>query len=117
MIRIKNAVRAQRNEVVMPSTKFIYSLAKALFEEGILQDVKVEEGILTARIAYSHKKPVMIDLRLVSKPGVRVYKEVDEIKARKSTSSLLVLTTPKGVMSSNKAVKENVGGEVIAEVW
>ncbi|SRR5258708_30685094 len=117
LIRIKNLAMAHKNELTLPSTKLIHSLAKALKEEGFLQDVKLSEGVLSVKIAYSHKEPVLVDLRLVSKPGLRIYKSAKEMGARKKRASFLMISTPKGIMSSKKAVKENVGGEVIAEIW
>ncbi len=117
LIRIKNLAMARKIELTIPSTKLISALAKCLKEEGILSEVKLEKGEITVKIAQAHKKPVLVDLRLVSKPGLRIYKAVDEIKARKARASFLILSTPKGIMSSKKAIKENVGGEVIVEVW
>ena len=117
LIRVKNVALASGSVVTVPTTKLVHSLAKCLCDEGFLQDVKVSKGILTTKIGYSHKEPVLVDLKLVSKPGLRVYKSINDLKDRKSTSSFLILSTPKGVITSKKAIKENVGGEVIAEVW
>ncbi len=117
LIRVKNASLAGRDELSLRNTKFILSIAQALKKEGFLSEATKEKDILTVKIAKSHKKPVLMNLKLVSKPGLRVYKSVDEIKSRKSGSSILILSTPKGVMSNKNAVKENVGGEVIAEIW
>ena len=59
-----------------------------------------------------------MDLKLVSKPGLRKYMGVDEIKSRKrARSTFLILSTPQGVMSSREAYKKNIGGEVIVEIW
>ncbi len=117
LIRVKNSSMAGRTELALQSTKFIYAIANSLKEEGILSEVKLEEGVITAKIAQSHKKPVLMDLRLISKPGLRVYRNIAELKSRKAGSSILILSTPKGIMSNKKAIKQNIGGEVIAEVW
>ncbi len=117
LIRLKNASMAGRDEVIVVNTKFILAIAKALKEEGFLQDVKSEKGVLTVKLARAHKESVISDLKLVSKPGLRVYKGVDDIKAKKTASSIWILSTPKGIMSSTKAKKQNMGGEVIAEIW
>lgn len=117
LIRIKNSSMARRTELSLRSTKFIFSIANALKEEGYLNEVKLVEGELTVKIAQAHKKPVLMDLRLVSKPGLRVYKSIAELKLRKAGSSILLLSTPSGIMSNKKAIKANIGGEVIAEIW
>ena len=117
LIRIKNLGLARKTELSLSSTKFIYKIAECLKEEGYLQEVKLEDKILTVKLAQAHKKPVLVDLKLVSKPGFRIYKNIDQIKARKARASILILSTPKGIMSGQKAIKENVGGEVIVQVW
>jgi len=81
-----------------------------------LDDAKVEKGVLTVSLAFKDKKPVVMNVKLVSKPGLRIYLGVDEIEKKRSPSILLI-STPKGVISSLQAVKERVGGEVIAEIW
>lgn len=117
LIRLKNIAMSNKSDVTVSSTKFIHALAEALKDEGFLQEVKLEEGILKVKLAVSHKSPVLTDLKLISKPGLRVYATHDKIAERKLRSSILLLSTPKGIMSNYKAVKNNLGGEVIAEVW
>ncbi|OGM29575.1 30S ribosomal protein S8 [Candidatus Woesebacteria bacterium RIFCSPHIGHO2_01_FULL_44_10] len=116
LIRIKNAAKAGHKDVVVDSTGLIKAVAKALKEEGIVGDVVEKAKKLTLRLTYKKKEPLLIDLKLVSKPGLRVYMSRDELQKRRR-SSILILTTPLGVMSSAKALKKGVGGEVIAEVW
>ncbi len=117
LIRIKNLARTDKDELSVSSTKLIFALAKALEAERFLQEVKLTEGNLTMKLGKAYKKPILIDLKLVSKPGLRIYATVDQMKAKKTASSMLIVSTPKGIMSSKKAVKANMGGEVIAEIW
>lgn len=117
LIRLKNAARAYKSIVSLPNTKMVRAVAKCLIDEGYLLEEKVDDGTLTVKLSFDHKQPVLIDLRLVSTPGLRIYNDISELKARKSTSSILILSTPKGIISSKKAIKENVGGEVLAEIW
>lgn len=117
LIRIKNASLADRDEIVCQSTKLVKNVADALKKDGFLSEVKVKNGLLTAKLAKANKRPVIIDLKLISKPGLRIYKNVSELKGRKNGSSILFLSTPKGILSNKKAIKENVGGEVIVEIW
>ena len=68
------------------------------------------------KLEYRKKEPTLIDLRLVSKPGLRIYAGADELSARRKPS-FLVLSTPKGIMTCREAIKQRIGGEVIVEIW
>lgn len=118
LIRIKNAAAAGRREVVVRNSKLVNSVSQVLVKQRLLESAQPEGEMLVARLAYRKKAPVLIDLKLVSKPGLRKYISVDELarRKRKNASSLLI-STPLGVLSSEEAEKKNAGGEVIAEVW
>jgi small subunit ribosomal protein S8 len=116
LIRVKNAATGGRRELSVENTKFTKAMADVLKRMGLLEKVSVEKGILTARLSYHKKEPLLIDLKLISKPGLRIYCGVDEL-AKRRRASMLILSTPKGVMSSKDALKKGVGGEVMAEVW
>lgn len=116
LIRIKNAAMADRKELLVGYTNEVHELAKVLKEIGFLEEVKKEEGKLNVRITFRKKEPVILGLKLISKPGLRIYMGVKEIeKIRKP--SILLLSTPKGILTSKEAIKKRLGGEVIAEVW
>lgn len=118
LIQIKNAARSQKREVVVKESRFIRSVSECLKKMGILESVSVKDKMLTSTLAYHKKAPVLMDLKLVSKPGLRRYLGVEEIAGRKRrNSSLLVLSTPIGILSSKDALKKSIGGEVIAEIW
>ena len=116
LIQIKNAALSQKREIVVENTKLIYEVAKTLKDENILEDLTQKDGNLIARLKYHKKEPILIDVKLHSKPGLRVYIDKEKLAQRKGISKL-VLSTSKGVMSSKKALKVGVGGEVIAEIW
>lgn len=116
LIRIKNAAMAGKKDVVVQKTKFIEQIAQTLREEGYLEDVKSDDENLTVKLVFHKKKPLLFNIELVSKPGLRIYKRVDEIEAMKGPF-ILILSTPKGVMSSRKALDNRTGGELIAKVW
>ena len=111
LIRVKNAGLARKKEVFVAGSKKILAVAMALKKLGFLDEVKKDKVIL----AYKNKKPVLIDLKLVSKPGLRIYMGVSEIEKKKGPSIYLV-STPKGVLSSKEAIKQRLGGEVIAKL-
>jgi small subunit ribosomal protein S8 len=118
LIRVKNAALAGRKEVIVPMTKISLSAAKVLKKLGYLSEVSTSESKkeIVCSFAFKRKKPVLMGLKLISKPGLRIYMGIKEIENRKKPSTL-ILTTPKGVISSLEAKKERIGGEVIAEVW
>lgn len=107
---------AKNKSLEYKAEKQIVAIADALKKLGFLETVKKEKDILTVTLAFKNKKPVIMNIRLISKPGLRVYMGADEIDKKKGPSTYL-LTSPKGVISSKDAVKLRVGGEVIAEIW
>ena len=115
LVRIKNACLAGHKTVTLKSSKKIKAIAQTLKREGFLDDVTELDGNLTIRIAFRNKEPPLMDIKLVSKPSLRVYKGVVEIESLRGPS-LLIISTPLGILSSKEAIKKRVGGEVIAEV-
>lgn len=115
LIQLKNAARARKREVVVDSTKLIKSVATAMKKEGYLESVVIKKGKLIATLAYRKKEPVLMDIKLVSRPGMRVYQDVDDLE-RYRGPSIFILTTPIGIISSREAIKKRVGGEVIVKV-
>jgi small subunit ribosomal protein S8 len=115
LIRIKNAALSRHREVEVVSTKFIKAVAQVLEKEGYLESLKEAKEKLIVRLAYRKKEPVILDLKLISKPGLRIYMSADDLDKVRSPS-IFILSTPVGVVSSRQAIKERLGGEVIAEV-
>ncbi len=116
LIRVKNAALARKRDVVVMNTKLINEVAKVLKKEGFLDEIRESKGELLASLVFRKKEPILLGIKLVSKPGLRIYMGVDELKMRRGPS-VFIISTPKGVMSSDEAKKKRLGGEVIAEVW
>ena len=116
LIRVKNAANAGLKNVEMKSTNHIKAVADALQKTGFLSEVSEENGLLIASLTMKSKKPVLEDLKVISKPGLRVYADTKILEKRRSPS-ILLLSTSKGIVSSKEALKERIGGEVIVEVW
>lgn len=115
LIRLKNAVMASQTELEVPATKIIMEAAKALKIAGFISEVTKDKNQIKIKLAMKNKKPILMDIRLVSKPGLRIYKSIAEIEKIKKPFILLI-STPKGMLTSKEAIKERVGGEVIAEI-
>jgi small subunit ribosomal protein S8 len=113
--------------VSMPASRLKVSIAEILREEGFIEgfDVSREEGqslpALRLRLKYTgerrERRPVITGLERVSTPGRRVYARRKEIPRVKSGMGVAILTTPKGVMTSGRARRLGVGGEVLCYVW
>ena len=116
MIRVKNAAMAGKKTVDYKAEKQIVAVAEAMKKIGLFDSIKKEKDTITVSLTFKSKKPVILNIKLVSKPGLRIYMGASEIEKKKGPSTYL-LTSPKGVISSKDAVKGRVGGEIIAEIW
>lgn len=115
LIRLKNAAMAGIKEITFFKSGMVLAVAKTLKLEGFIESITEDKKKITVKLSIFNKKPVLSNLKIVSKPGVRIYVNVDEIESYKKPE-VLILTTPKGVMSGTQAKKERVGGELIAKV-
>lgn len=115
LIKVKNAAMAKNKNLTVPATKGIVAVADSLKKLGYFDEVKKSKDILEIALAFKNKKPVLVSLKLVSKPGLRIYMEAREIEKKKGPSIYLI-SSPKGIISSRQAIKDRVGGEIIAEI-
>jgi len=115
LVRVKNAAMARNKEVTYKANKQVIAVAESLKKLGYFDGIKKEKGMLSVSLAFKNKKPVLINLKLISKPGLRIYMGASEIE-KKRGPSIYLITTPKGIISSRQAVKVRIGGEVIAEI-
>ena len=115
LIRLKNASMANLREVSIPKTNLIFAVAKTLKSEGFIESIEEKNGEVTVKLSIYAKKPVLSYVTIISRPGLRIYMNVDEIEAIKSPD-IYIISTPKGVMSGKQAIKARAGGEVIAKV-
>ncbi len=127
LTRIRNAVIAGHTTVAMPSSNLKVAIAKILKEEGYISSLEVVDGdapghiVLRIRLKYvgerRERKPVITGLERVSRPGRRVYTGRREIPWVLSGMGISILSTPKGVMTGQRARQLGVGGEILCKVW
>ena len=134
LTRIRNALHADHDEAVIPSSRMNVELARVLKEEGYIVDYRVEQrapapGSGSARpraefdwlhvtLKYTEDRdPVISGLRRISKPGRRQYVTADELPRVQGGMGTAILTTSRGVMTAYEARRQNVGGEVLAHIW
>jgi small subunit ribosomal protein S8 len=118
---IKNANRALRDSVVFPHSKFSLAVAQKLSKEGFVGAVteKTRRGrpVIEVALISNDRVPKVTDLSLVSKPSRRMYTGVSAVRSVKNGRGILVLSTPKGILTDKEARKEHVGGEVLFSIW
>ncbi|NOY99606.1 MAG: 30S ribosomal protein S8 [Chloroflexi bacterium] len=127
LTRIRNAAMIGQTLVAMPSSKMKVEIARILKEEGYLEKFEVVDGerpgqpVLRVRIKYVGKRrqrqPVITGLERVSRPGRRVYTKKRDIPWVLSGIGVAILSTPKGIMTGQKARAMGVGGEILCKVW
>jgi len=118
--RIRNGHMAEKQAVSMPSSKVKVSVAKVLKDEGYITDYSVEgEGkpVLTVELKYFEGKPVIEEIKRVSRPGLRIYKGAEDLPKVAGGLGVAVISTSKGVMTDRAARAARVGGEVICTVF
>ncbi len=127
LTRIRNGLMIQQATVAMPNTKLKLEIARILKEEGYIEDYEVVEGekpylaMLRVKLKYvgerRFKRPVISGLERVSRPGRRYYTKKQDIPWVLSGMGISILSTPKGVMTGQRARQLNVGGEILCKVW
>jgi small subunit ribosomal protein S8 len=127
LTRVRNAVMMGHNVVAMPSSKIKVAIAKIMKEEGFIAGYEVVDGkianskVLRIRLKYvgerRERQPVITGLERISRPGRRVYTGKQDIPWVLSGMGIAILSTPKGVMSGQRARQLGVGGEILCKVW
>ena len=117
LTRIRNANQLKYAEVSMPTSKMKVEIASILKSEGYINDYTVDEKTLTLSLKYDNKERVISGLKCISKPGLRVYAQAEEVPYVLNGLGIAILSTSKGVMTDKEARKNGVGGEVLAYIW
>jgi len=120
LTRIRNAQAASKADVSAPSSKLKVAIAKVLKDEGYISDYAVAEvGVkpqLNIRLKYHGGQPVIDTLQRVSRPGLRVYKNKDELPQVLDGLGIAIVSTSQGVMTDRAARKAGQGGEILCYV-
>lgn len=122
LTRIRNASSAKHDTVEIPASNMKKSICQILVDEGYIKSFTVTEdgkqGVIKVVLKYGPgKTPVITGLKRVSKPGLRIYSNVEEMPKVMKGLGIAIVSTSKGVMTDRQARKENVGGEVLAFIW
>ena len=122
LTRIRNANDAKHETVDVPASNLKKSIAEILLNEGYIKGYQIVEdgkqGIIRITLKYlPGKQKVIHGLRRVSKPGLRIYSNCEELPRVMNGLGVVIVSTSKGIMTDKKARQENVGGEILAFVW
>ena len=122
LTRVRNALAANKETVEVPSSNMKKAIAEILLKEGYVSNVELKEdgynGKLVITLKYiGKKKPVINSLKRVSRPGLRVYSDVETMPKVMDGLGIAILSTNKGILTDKQAKAANVGGEVLCYIW
>ncbi len=118
--RIRNGHMAEKAHVAMPSSKQKVAIATLLKEEGYIADFAVEgdvKPVLTVELKYFEGKPVIEEIKRVSRPSLRIYKSASDLPKIADGLGIAIVSTSKGLMTDRAARKAGIGGEVVCTVF
>ena len=122
LTRIRNANDAKHESVDIPASNLKKAIAQILLDEGYINGFTVvddgKQGVIKIALKYGpNKSQIITGLRRVSKPGLRIYSNVEDMPKVMRGLGIAILSTSKGIMTDKQARRENVGGEVLAFIW
>ena len=122
LTRIRNASSAKHDSVDIPASNIKKAIAQILLDEGYISSYSVVEdgkqGVIHIVLKYGqNKSQIITGIKRVSKPGLRIYTNVEDMPKVMKGLGIAILSTSKGIMTDKQARKDNVGGEVLAFVW
>ena len=121
LTRIRNANDAKHESVEIPASNMKKAIADILANEGYIKGYQIiddnKQGIIKVTLKYVGKQKAITGLKRVSKPGLRIYANCEDLPKVMNGLGIAIVSTSKGIMTDKKARKENVGGEVLAFGW
>ena len=122
LTRIRNANTAKHDSVEIPASNMKKAICQILLDEGYIKNFTVTEdgkqGMIKVVLKYGEgKTPVISGLKRVSKPGLRIYSDVENMPKVMKGLGIAIISTSKGIMTDREARKEHVGGEGLAYIW
>jgi small subunit ribosomal protein S8 len=121
LTRIRNASKARKPRVDIPSSNMKKSLAEILKVQNFIKDYSVVEdnkqNVLRVELKYTNGSPAISGLKRISKPGLRIYKNSDDLPRVLNGLGVAVISTPKGLLTDKDARTQSVGGEIVCYIW
>jgi len=117
LVRLQNASRVGKAEVALPFSKMKRAIADVLSKEGYVGSTDQKNHSLVIALSYKDGSPAITGVKRISKPSRRMYMGVRDVRPVKRGHGLLVLSTPKGIMTGAQARAARIGGEALFEIW
>lgn len=122
LTRIRNAIMARHDSVLMPASRTKLAIARILKKEGFIADYEILKGkpqrAIKIHLKYDDKnEPILSGLERVSKPGLRIYVGRDEIPRIQGGLGIVIISTSQGVMTGQQAWRKGIGGELLCQLW
>lgn len=121
LTRIRNAIKARKVVVDVPASKMKIEIARILLQQKYIDSYEViednKQGILRIRLKYIEGKSAITGLKRISKPGLRIYKSAQSIERVLNGLGIAIVSTSKGLKTDKQARAENIGGEIICNIW
>jgi small subunit ribosomal protein S8 len=117
LARIRNAHLALHKDVRVPGSKVKADIARILQEEGYIEGYEQDGSELSLKLRYSDGNPLISGLKRISRPGLRVYTKAQEIPRVQNGIGICIISTSRGLMEGEAARRDNVGGELLCEIW
>jgi small subunit ribosomal protein S8 len=122
LTRIRNALGAKHETIDVPASKLKKSIAGILLQEGFIKGYEYKEevpqGVIRITLKYGNKnESIITDLKRISKPGLRVYANKDEVPKVLGGLGIAIISTSRGIMTDREARASGIGGEVLAYIW
>jgi small subunit ribosomal protein S8 len=117
LVRLQNASRVGKASISVPFSQMKFAIANVLSKEGYVNSTDKKEYSITINLNYKAGQPVITGTKRISKPSRRMYMGTRDVRPVKRGHGLLVLSTPKGILTGAQARAERVGGEALFEIW
>jgi small subunit ribosomal protein S8 len=115
--RVRNAIQVQQPSVQIYNTQLTKSIAHILLAEGFLSDLSSDGKFLTLHFTYTGRSRSLTQIKIISKPGVRMYSRANDIPRILGGLGILILSTSQGVITDKRARALGIGGELLCSIW
>ena len=120
LTRLRNAYLAKKKVVVVPHSRLKEALLKLMLKHEFVSEVKLTgkkpKANLEVGLKYDHRRPALKTIKRISRPGARIYASTSKLPYLKRGLGVIILSTPKGLLTLPEALKQNLGGEVICRL-
>lgn len=113
---IKTGLISKRKIVIVRNTKLIYKIVNILYKEGLIYGFYYKNNNIFIELKFFENEPLIIDLKLISKPGKRIYMSSSSIEKKYNNKFLIIVSTSSGVLTHKDAILQNKGGELLLEI-